>query len=123
MSFDPNDMEVRRQQYRESMLGVNRPQQASKQAVKMVDGLIQQAQWAQNPGSPHHQAVLKDRRKALLRKIARMELVEEEAELIDLVVERARGYLSQPNVDTEDQLRKAFRTLDHHREHQEDKRG
>lgn len=128
MTHDPNDPEFRRQQYRQQMLGVNRPQQASKPIERMVDSLIQQAETCQSyreegKRNSHHEAVLKDKRKALLRKIARMELAEEEFELLDSVFYQASLYLDLPGEDTQDDLAKAVSKLTEFRLKQMDRNG
>jgi hypothetical protein len=97
-SYDWNDPDDRRLAYRESMLGVNRPQAASKQTTRAVDGLIEAAQ--QQSGYEAHAigddasaksasfwaARMKDRRKALLRIIGRMEYASEETALMESII-------------------------------------
>lgn len=91
---DPNDeREIAREQYKRTMLGVGRPHTASKRAQRMVDGLVGSYQATIHRPGDHTEGVFKQRHKALLRYIGKLEHDDAEAALYRELVENVEVLL------------------------------
>jgi hypothetical protein len=82
------------------MLGENRPAKASRRATSMVDRIVTSMEGirlAAEAGRPtgHHEAVLKDTRKSLLRYIGSLERDSEEIGLMEKLVDAVAGLKEQ----------------------------